>query len=170
MVGFGFHFLLMAVFSALLLSMPRIVCGLFTFQEEILTQFKTDILVITFLFVCDATMSTMAGVIKGVSMQSVSSVSNIISYCLISIPGMYLFCFQYNMGLFGIFLGYDIGSLTNLLFNFYLIIYKEWKMYDFKDLLESEEEDEESLYYNLEGESKKILDPSTSTDSNNNIQ
>jgi len=84
---------------------------------------------------------------------------------------MYLFCFVHNLGLFGIFLGYDLGSFINLLFNVYLIIFKEWKMMDFKDMIESEgTEDEESLFYELEGETKKMIEASTSSDSNTNIQ
>ena len=84
---------------------------------------------------------------------------------------MYLFCFVHNLGLFGIFLGYDLGSFINLLFNVYLIVFKEWKMMDFKDMIDSEgTEDEESLFYELEGETKKMIEASTSSDSNTNIQ
>ena len=83
---------------------------------------------------------------------------------MISIPAMYLFCFVHNLGLYGIFLGYDLGSFANLLFNFYLIIFKEWKMIDFKDMMGSEEEDEEeSLFYELDGETKKMIEASTSS-------
>lgn len=152
---------MMLVFSIILLVIPRYVCSLFTFQPDIIDQFKSGIIVITVLFVCDASMGTMAGVIKGISMQSISSVSNIICYTLISIPAMYMFCFSLDLGLFGIFLGYDIGSIANLAFNCYLIVFKEWKMMDFKDMIAEEEEDE-SLYYNIESRKEE---ESTSSES-----
>ena len=164
-VGFAFHFVIMTFFGIILLAIPKYVSALFTFQQDIVNQFRSDIIVITILFVCDATMSTMSGVIKGISMQSVSSVSNIICYYLISIPAMYVFCFSFKLGLFGIFLGYDIGCLTNLGFMTYLIVFKEWKMYDFRELLE-EESEEESEYQNLE----KVLDESTTSSDSSKIQ
>lgn len=69
-------------------------------------------------------------------MQQISSLSNFVSYFLISIPGMYYLCFDLDMGLNGIFLGYNMGSLANLIFNAYLSTFKEWKMYDFKNMVD----------------------------------
>jgi len=65
---------------------------------------------------------------------------------------MYLFCFTWGWGLAGILIGYNIGSASNLLFNIYLVTFKEWKMYDFKNLVEQViEEDDENFYLDISG-------------------
>lgn len=112
--------------SILLWTCPKQIFGIFTNNPEMLDLGLPILLIAAFYLMFDGLQVSLSGVLKGLKMTKIASVSLIAGYWLFGLPFGYFLAYHYNMSLNGFW----IGLATSFLFMsiiFSCVIYKKFK-------------------------------------------
>ena len=111
--------------------------GLFVFKEQIVSILTPDedirklaisvIWLISFNTFPDGFKGMMKGIIKALGLVKRTALIGTISYTVMAVPLAYLFTFQLDFGLKGIWMGLACGSTHQILHLFFLIHCSSWE-------------------------------------------
>uniref|UniRef100_A0A7S3NBC7 Uncharacterized protein n=1 Tax=Euplotes harpa TaxID=151035 RepID=A0A7S3NBC7_9SPIT len=116
---------LIAVFIILLKSQ---IAAAFTDHEEIASSVIVLSPVMAFLVFGDFTQTILSGTIRAMGRQKQATVFCILTYWLFITPSAYVFAFQLDLGVAGLWLGYPIGSLFLAASFVWIIHFADWEL------------------------------------------
>lgn len=105
-----------AVFSFLLILGYDYLPNLFVSESEVIEFAKTVLLMAAIFQLTDALQATSAGVLRGIQDVKVPAYLGLVAYWLIGIPFGYLFAFQLDWGVSGLWAGLIVGLSANAFF------------------------------------------------------
>ena len=115
----------MALCSALLLLFPKQIFEIFTSNPNMITLGLPILHIAAFYLMFDGCQVSLSGILKGLKMTKIASVSLIAGYWLFGLPFGYFLAYHYHMSL----RGFWIGLATSFLFMtaiFIVVIYKKF--------------------------------------------
>ena len=118
--------LFMAFCSVLLLVCPKPIFEIFTSNKEMLALGLPILHIAAFYLMFDGFQVSLSGILKGLKMTQIASVSLIAGYWLFGLPFGYMLAYHYHMSLNGFW----IGLATSFLFMsaiFLFVIYRKFK-------------------------------------------
>ena len=102
----------MALCSVLLLTFPEEIFKIFTSNPEMLSLGLPILHIAAFYLMFDGCQVSLSGILKGLKMTKIASVSLIAGYWLFGLPFGYFLAYHYHMSL----RGFWIGLATSFLF------------------------------------------------------
>lgn len=69
----------------------------------------------------------MTGILKGIDKIKEVSISTLVFYYIIGLPLMYIFAFNLNLGLSGIWLGFACANIGLIIYFSFELIVTNWK-------------------------------------------
>lgn len=118
---------IMAVCSLILILFPNEMVEIFTKNPQILALGVSILHIAAYYLMFDGFQVSLSGILKGLKMTKVASVSLICGYWLLGLPCGYVLAYHYKMSL----LGFWIGLALSFLFIsaiFIVIIYRKFKV------------------------------------------
>ena len=115
----------MALCSVLLLLFPKQIFEIFTSNTDMITLGLPILHIAAFYLMFDGCQVSLSGILKGLKMTKVASVSLIAGYWLFGLPFGYFLAYHYHMSL----KGFWIGLATSFLFMtiiFLFVIYRKF--------------------------------------------
>ena len=115
----------MALCSALLLLFPKQIFEIFTSNPNMIALGLPILHIAAFYLMFDGCQVSLSGILKGLKMTKIASVSLIAGYWLFGLPFGYFLAYHYHMSL----RGFWIGLATSFLFMtaiFIVVIYKKF--------------------------------------------
>ena len=124
--GTSMSVIFMAICSILLIAFPKPIFEIFTSNKEMLVLGLPILHIAAYYLMFDGLQVSLSGILKGLKMTRIASVSLIAGYWLFGLPFGYFLAYHYNMSL----RGFWIGLATSFLFMsaiFLTVIYKKFK-------------------------------------------
>lgn len=126
MFGTLMSVIFMGCCSILMIACPKQIFGIFTQNSEMLALGLPILYIAAFYLMFDGLQVSLSGVLKGLKMTKVASISLIAGYWLFGLPFGYFLAYHYNMSL----RGFWIGLATSFLFMsaiFLIVIFRKFK-------------------------------------------
>src|SRR5574344_182919 len=126
-IGTWMSVVFMAFCSILLLAAPKPIFEIFTDNKEMLALGLPILHIAAFYLMFDGLQVSLSGVLKGLKMTKIASISLIAGYWLFGLPFGYILAYHYNMSL----RGFWIGLATSFLFMsamFIIVILRKFKL------------------------------------------
>lgn len=117
----------MAACSLFLVLWPKQIYEIFTSNKEILTLGIAILHIAAFYLMFDGLQVCLSGILKGLKMTKVASISLIAGYWLFGLPFGYVLAYHYHMSLLGFWIGLAI-SFFFISAIFLIVIYKKFKV------------------------------------------
>lgn len=111
--------------SVLLFTIPRQIFEIFTSNPQMLALGLPILHIAAFYLIFDGLQVSLSGILKGLKMTKIASISLISGYWLFGLPFGYILAYHYNM----LLRGFWIGLATSFLFMsiiFLVVIYKKF--------------------------------------------
>ncbi len=127
--GTSMSVIFMAAFSVLLIFFPEQLFEIFTKNPQMLALGLPILHIAAYYLMFDGLQVSLSGILKGLKMTKIASVSLISGYWLFGLPFGYFLAYHYHMSL----RGFWIGLATSFLFMsliFASVIYRKFKNYN----------------------------------------
>lgn len=118
--------LFMAVCSVLLLVFPKEIFEIFTSKPDILALGLPILHIAAFYLMFDGLQVSLSGILKGLKMTKIASITLIAGYWLFGLPFGYVLAYHYKMSLNGFWIGLAVSFLAMTIL-FAIVIYKKFK-------------------------------------------
>lgn len=118
--------LFMAVCSILLVTMPRQIFEIFTDNKQMLALGMPILHIAAYYLMFDGLQVSLSGILKGLKMTKIASVTLIAGYWLFGLPFGYMLAYHYKMSLNGFWIGLAVSFLAMCTL-FLFVIYKKFK-------------------------------------------
>ena len=116
----------MAVCSILLVTMPRQIFEIFTDNKQMLALGMPILHIAAYYLMFDGLQVSLSGILKGLKMTKIASVTLIAGYWLFGLPFGYMLAYHYKMSLNGFWIGLAVSFLAMCTL-FLFVIYKKFK-------------------------------------------
>ncbi|MBM3803392.1 MAG: MATE family efflux transporter [Acidimicrobiia bacterium] len=107
-LGAGF----MGVAGLVLLSFPRVIMRVFTFDTGVIAVGASLLLLAAVFQLFDGLQVVATGILRGTGDTRTPMVCNLIGHWLVGLPVSYVFCFVMDWGLFGLWIGLSLGLIV----------------------------------------------------------
>ena len=126
MSGTSMSVIFMLFCSVLLMTIPRQIFEVFTRNPEILALGLPILHIAAFYLMFDGLQVSLSGILKGLKMTKIASVTLIAGYWLFGLPFGYMLAYHYKMSLNGFWIGLAVSflAMTTL---FSIVIFKKFK-------------------------------------------
>lgn len=118
--------LFMAACSILLVTMPRQIFEIFTDNKQMLALGMPILHIAAYYLMFDGLQVSLSGILKGLKMTKIASVTLIAGYWLFGLPFGYMLAYHYKMSLNGFWIGLAVSFLAMCTL-FLFVIYKKFK-------------------------------------------
>lgn len=124
--GTSMSVIFMLFCSVLLITIPRQIFEVFTKNPEILALGLPILHIAAFYLMFDGLQVSLSGILKGLKMTKIASVTLIAGYWLFGLPFGYMLAYHYKMSLNGFWIGLAVSflAMTTL---FSIVIFKKFK-------------------------------------------
>ncbi len=124
--GTSMSVIFMLFCSVLLMTIPRQIFEVFTRNPEILALGLPILHIAAFYLMFDGLQVSLSGILKGLKMTKIASVTLIAGYWLFGLPLGYMLAYHYKMSLNGFWIGLAVSflAMTTL---FSIVIFKKFK-------------------------------------------
>lgn len=124
--GTSMSVIFMLFCSVLLMTIPRQIFEVFTKNPEILALGLPILHIAAFYLMFDGLQVSLSGILKGLKMTKIASVTLIAGYWLFGLPFGYMLAYHYKMSLNGFWIGLAVSflAMTTL---FSIVIFKKFK-------------------------------------------
>ena len=124
--GTSMSVIFMLFCSVLLMTIPRQIFEVFTNNPEILALGLPILHIAAFYLMFDGLQVSLSGILKGLKMTKIASVTLIAGYWLFGLPFGYMLAYHYKMSLNGFWIGLAVSflAMTTL---FSIVIFKKFK-------------------------------------------
>ena len=76
------------------------------------------------LVILDGISCVNTGILKAIGLQSINAFTGVFAFYGIGIPCALLFCFKLHMGVIGLYTGFSVGTLVQVLgYSYFLLCY-----------------------------------------------
>lgn len=117
----------MAFCSVLLTVAPRQIFEVFTSNNEMLALGIPILHIAAYYLMFDGLQVSLSGILKGLKMTKIASVTLIAGYWLFGLPFGYMLAYKYDMSLRGFWIGLAVSFLAMTIL-FFIVIYRKFKM------------------------------------------
>lgn len=117
----------MAFCSVLLTVVPRQIFEVFTSNKEMLALGIPILHIAAYYLMFDGLQVSLSGILKGLKMTKIASVTLIAGYWLFGLPFGYMLAYKYDMSLRGFWIGLAVSFLAMTIL-FFIVIYRKFKM------------------------------------------
>ncbi len=114
------------VLGVIEIAARSVLGSIFTNDPEVVQAVDNCILLVVVMQFFDATQGVLSGILRGVGLQTIGAVGNLLAYYAICLPLAYTFAFHTSLGFLGIWLGLTCGvfSCTTI---FVIVMYRlDW--------------------------------------------
>lgn len=123
---------LMAVFfmglcSILLTVLPKQIFEIFTDNAQMLAIGIPILHIATYYLMFDGLQVSLSGILKGLKMTKIASITLIAGYWLFGLPFGYMLAYKYKMSLNGFWIGLAVSFLAMCIL-FFIVIWKKFKL------------------------------------------
>lgn len=117
----------MAFCSLLLILLPSQIFEIFTNNKQMLALGIPILHIAAYYLMFDGLQVSLSGILKGLKMTKIASITLIAGYWLFGLPFGYMLAYHYNMSLNGFWIGLAVSFLAMCIL-FFIVIYKKFKM------------------------------------------
>ena len=110
--GTSMSVIFMLFCSVLLMTIPRQIFEVFTNNPEILALGLPILHIAAFYLMFDGLQVSLSGILKGLKMTKIASVTLIAGYWLFGLPFGYMLAYHYKMSLNGFWIGLAVSFLA----------------------------------------------------------
>lgn len=110
------------LFAAVFMIFSKELCAIYTNDEALLNMAPPLIFLAAFFQLSDGLQAVAAGALRGIKDTRTTGIIALVSYWLLMMPGAWLLCFNFNLGLEGIWIAFVVGlsiAACLLLLRFY---------------------------------------------------
>lgn len=118
--------LFMALCSIILVFLPKQLFEFFTDNSQMLALGVPILHIATYYLMFDGLQVSLSGILKGLKMTKIASVTLIAGYWLFGLPFGYVLAYKYNMSLNGFWIGLAVSFFAMCIL-FFIVIYKKFK-------------------------------------------
>ena len=124
--GTSMSVLFMLLCSVLLIAVPKQIFAIFTQNKEILALGLPILHIAAYYLMFDGLQVSLSGILKGLKMTKIASLTLIAGYWLFGLPFGYMLAYHYKMSLKGFWIGLAVSFLAMCTL-FLIVIFRKFK-------------------------------------------